>query len=75
MFQAIHALHTAGRCTECGECERACPMGIPVLAMKQALNRRIKHLFDYQAGMDAESTPPLFMFRQQEEHIKERKAR
>ena len=75
MFQAIHALHTAGRCTECGECERACPMGIPVLAMKQALNRRIKHLFDYQAGMDEESTPPLFMFRQQEEHIKERDAR
>jgi hypothetical protein len=50
-------------------------MGIPVLAMKQALNRRIKHLFDYQAGMDAENTPPLFMFRQQEEHIKERDAR
>ncbi|GFM38059.1 4Fe-4S dicluster domain-containing protein [Desulfovibrio psychrotolerans] len=75
MFQAIHALHSAGRCTECGECERACPMGIPVLAMKQALNRRIKHLFDYQAGMDAQSTPPLFMFRQQEENIKERDAR
>jgi len=75
MFQAIHALHTAGRCTECGECERACPMGIPVLAMKQALNRRIRHLFDYQAGMDAQSTPPLFMFRQQEENIKERDAR
>ncbi|UZP68131.1 4Fe-4S dicluster domain-containing protein [Desulfovibrio mangrovi] len=75
MFQAIHALHTAGRCTECGECERACPMGIPILAMKQALNRRIKHLFDYEAGMDMENTPPLFMFRQQEEHIKERDAR
>lgn len=75
MFQAIHALHTAGRCTECGECERACPMGIPILAMKQALNRRIKHLFDYEAGMDVESTPPLFMFRQQEETIKERDAR
>lgn len=75
MFQAIHALHTAGRCTECGECERACPMGIPILAMKQALNRRIKHLFEYEAGMDENGTPPLFMFRQQEDSIKEGGAR
>ena len=25
LFQAVHAVHLAGRCTECGECERACP--------------------------------------------------
>ena len=29
MFQVVHASHLSGRCTECGECERACPMGIP----------------------------------------------
>lgn len=29
-FQLIHAMHLAGRCTGCGECNRACPMGIPV---------------------------------------------
>ena len=73
MFQAMHALHTAGRCTECGECERACPMDLPIMTLKQALNRRIKELFDYEAGKDPEQTPPLFQFREEEEHIKERK--
>lgn len=72
MFQAIHALHLAGRCTECGECERACPMDIPVLALKQALNREIHRLFDYRAGTDPQATPPLFHFKETEENIKER---
>jgi ferredoxin len=72
MFQAIHALHTAGRCTECGECERACPMGLPIMTMKQALNRSIQDLFDYRAGCDPDQAPPLFEFREEEKNIKER---
>ncbi|MBW2368941.1 MAG: 4Fe-4S dicluster domain-containing protein, partial [Deltaproteobacteria bacterium] len=28
MFQMIHVMHLTGRCVVCGECERACPMGI-----------------------------------------------
>jgi ferredoxin len=72
MFQAIHALHTAGRCTECGECERACPMGLPVMTLKQALNRRIQELFDYRAGSDPDQAPPLFEFREEEKNIKEK---
>lgn len=72
MFQMIHAMHLAGRCTECGECARACPVDIPILAFKKQLNRSIKELFDYEAGLDPEAVPPLLSFKVEEEHIKER---
>jgi ferredoxin len=72
MFQLIHVTHLAGRCTECGECERSCPMDIPILALRQKLNREIKEVFDYQAGMNPEAVPPLMTFKVEEENINER---
>uniref|UniRef100_I2PXU1 Coenzyme F420 hydrogenase/dehydrogenase, beta subunit n=1 Tax=Desulfovibrio sp. U5L TaxID=596152 RepID=I2PXU1_9BACT len=72
MFQVVHAMHLAGRCTECGECQRACPMDIPVLALKKHLNRAIHDLFDYQAGVDPQAIPPLLQFKVEEANIKER---
>ena len=72
MFQVVHAMHLAGRCTECGECQRACPMDIPVLALKKHLNRTIHDLFDYQAGVDTAAIPPLLQFKVEEVNIKER---
>lgn len=70
-FQVIHASHLAGRCTGCGECERACPVGIPVLLLKRALSRSVESLFAYRAGVD-EGTPPLLTFTLEEPKIKER---
>ena len=72
MFQIIHAMHLAGRCTECGECQRACPVDIPLLSMKRKLNKEIKELFEYEAGLDVEATPPLLSFQVEEENINER---
>ncbi|GFK92198.1 hypothetical protein NNJEOMEG_00019 [Fundidesulfovibrio magnetotacticus] len=72
MFQAIHALHLAGRCTECGECQRACPVDIPILALRRKLNRVVKDVFDYQAGVDPQAVPPLFTFQVEEAKINER---
>lgn len=72
MFQVIHALHMAGRCTECGECERACPVNLPILKLKRKLNREVKELFNYEAGMDPSAVPPLFAFKTEEDTIKER---
>lgn len=72
MFQLIHAMHLAGRCTECGECERACPMDIPILSLRQKLNREIKELFAYQAGVDPKAVPPLLTFKVEEANINER---
>ncbi len=70
-FQIIHASHLAGRCTGCGECQRACPVGIPVLLLKRSLSRSVEQLFAYRAGID-EGTPPLLAFSIEEPRIKER---
>ncbi|MDR3175812.1 MAG: 4Fe-4S binding protein [Desulfovibrio sp.] len=70
-FQLIHATHLAGRCTGCGECERACPVGIPLLTLKRAFSRQVEGLFGYTAGLD-QGMPPLLTFKLEEPAIKER---
>jgi formate dehydrogenase (coenzyme F420) beta subunit len=71
-FQMIHAMHLAGRCTECGECERACPVGIPLLLLKRKMNKEIHEVFDYKAGTRIDATPPLQAFKVEEDNINER---
>ena len=71
-FQMIHATHLAGRCTECGECERACPVDIPLLLFKRKLGKEILELFDYRAGTDPDARPPLLNFKVEEDTINER---
>jgi len=73
MFHMIHALHLAGRCVECGECERACPMGIPVNKLKRKINLEMKELFDYEPGVKLDEKPPMFVFNVDEAKIKEHK--
>ena len=36
MFHIIRAFHVAGRCTDCGECSRVCPQGIPLHLFKSS---------------------------------------
>ncbi len=75
MFHMIHAIHLAGRCTECGECERACPMAIPVAALKKKINMEMKELFGYEPGVSPDDKPPMYTFKVEEEKIEEHKVR
>lgn len=72
-FQTVHAMHLAGRCSGCGECQRACPVGIPILALRQQVSRTVSELFDgYRAGMKISATPPLLGYSVEEPNITER---
>jgi len=63
MFHIIRAYHVAGRCTDCGECNRACPQAIPLHLLNRKLISDINHMFgEYQAGTDTETPGPLTNF-------------
>jgi ferredoxin len=62
MIQLIRVGHLAGRCTGCGECERACPVGIPLMLLLQEQNRAIEEMFGYSAGADLGARPPMLVF-------------
>lgn len=64
IFHMIRAYHGAGRCIDCGECQRACPVGIPLQELNRKLIKDINELYGrYEAGLDTEQEPPLLTYR------------
>jgi formate dehydrogenase (coenzyme F420) beta subunit len=64
LFHLVRAYHGAGRCIDCGECERSCPVGIPLQELNRKLIKDINELYgDYEAGLNAELEPPLLTYR------------
>lgn len=63
VWNVMRAFHLAGRCTDCGECERVCPMNIPLMLLNKKVEKDIKELFDYVAGVDVDEKPLLAMFK------------
>lgn len=61
-WNVTRAMHLAGRCTDCGECERACPVGIPLREINKKIEKEVKELFHYEAGLSAEQKPVLSCF-------------
>lgn len=63
MFHIIRAFHVAGRCTDCGECSRVCPQGIPLHLFNRKFIKDINTLYgDFTAGESAEGKTPLTSF-------------
>jgi formate dehydrogenase subunit beta len=56
-FHLGRAFHLAGRCIGCNECERACPMKIPIGLLTQKIAEEIETAFDYRAGLTVSPSP------------------
>jgi ferredoxin len=56
-FHLGRAYHLAGRCVGCDECERVCPMDIPISLLNRKLAKEIQEMFDYQAGLEPIPSP------------------
>ncbi len=60
MFHIIRAFHVAGRCTDCGECSRVCPQGIPLHLLNRKFIKDVDEFYgEYQAGADNSIKNPL----------------
>ena len=63
LFHIIRAFHVSGRCTDCGECSRVCPQGIPLHLLNRKFIKDINGLYgEFQAGEEAEGKTPLTSF-------------
>ena len=55
VFGVTRAFHVGDRCIECGECERVCPMELPILGQTQKIIKTAAALTGgYESGLDAE---------------------
>jgi formate dehydrogenase subunit beta len=63
-FHFLRAYHCAGRCTDCGACERVCPMGISMRQFTRKLNKDVQEFFSWEAGLSLDQRPPLDVYRQ-----------
>lgn len=49
-WHILRAMHLAGRCISCGECGRACPVGIPCHLLTMFLSDQVNSYFHVHAG-------------------------
>jgi formate dehydrogenase subunit beta len=57
VFHLVRAVHMAGRCVDCGLCEEACPVDIPLRLLYRKVNEIISNVFDYQTGVSEQLSP------------------
>jgi ferredoxin len=62
-WQITRALHQAGRCVGCGECERACPAGIPLALINRKLQQVVAERYNFKVSDDPGVPAPIGAFR------------
>ena len=67
-FHLGRAYHLAGRCVGCDECERVCPVDIPISLLNRKLVAEMQAQFGYQAGLAAVPAPFVTILGPEEKH-------
>lgn len=68
-FHLGRAYHLAARCIECNECERVCPMELPLSLLNRKLAKEVYEMFGFRAGLEPVKGPLLTMFKEGEESL------
>jgi len=63
VFQTLHMFHVAGRCPSCGNCDRACPVNIPLYLLHRKMNKELYDMLGFEAGMNLDEKPAFQTFK------------
>ncbi|WP_460593893.1 Fe-S oxidoreductase [Geomonas sp. Red276] len=66
-WHIVRAMHLAGRCAGCAECERSCPMDIPLNLLNRRMAQELKELYDYEASMAPQEKGPLNQYKEDDD--------
>jgi formate dehydrogenase (coenzyme F420) beta subunit len=66
-WHIVRAMHLAGRCGGCAECERVCPMDIPLNLLNRRMAKELKELYDHEAGLTPQEKGPLTQYREDDD--------
>lgn len=69
LFHLGRTMHLAGRCVECGACERVCPSGVKLRYLAREISDLGKELYGYDAGMNPEEIPSMSAFSQNDREV------
>jgi ferredoxin len=63
-YGLTRVMHIGDRCIECGECERACPMDLPLMKLNRKVIHDLNDLFgEFESAMELDGAPePLVVY-------------
>ncbi|MCX6090196.1 MAG: 4Fe-4S dicluster domain-containing protein, partial [Candidatus Atribacteria bacterium] len=64
LFHLGRTMHMAGRCVECGACERACPENIPIALLPLKVEAIIREDFHFESGVEEGTVAPLLTYKE-----------
>lgn len=68
-FHLTRAMHLAGRCTDCGACEKVCPSGVNLKYLYKGLGEFVEEFYGFKAGVDLEAKPFANEYKQNDQQV------